>query len=299
MLRLSIIVPFRNDTARLEATLLSILENRPQGCELIVAHDGTYNDPYALADELTFFEFPTGTPLTTMLNSSCAAADTPNVCMLLDGTVVSPGWADDPLFALEHEGADAVAVQVRRGKQASFGISRSALRRADAIKLGAVELTEPRGRCAGPAMACSFFNRDSFITLQGWSEQLDPLVADVEMAQRLVEAEWDVLCAGEAVVHAGESRLYTASASKDAAQLAACYGLANPSGVTTASELLRGCLSGKLSHSLAWLSGLKLGATPHLLERKQLAADLKDDAEVVSSTRLLHPAAVAQQRRAA
>ena len=49
--RLSIIIPHRNDQL-LEETILSVLENRPRDCEIIVAHDGSYCDPYQLVDEV-------------------------------------------------------------------------------------------------------------------------------------------------------------------------------------------------------------------------------------------------------
>ncbi len=43
--RLSIIVPYCRDEAAFETTLVSVLENRPNQCEVLVPHDGSYQDP--------------------------------------------------------------------------------------------------------------------------------------------------------------------------------------------------------------------------------------------------------------
>ena len=42
--RLSIVVPYDRDEAAFETSLVSILENRPEYCEVIVSHDGQYQD---------------------------------------------------------------------------------------------------------------------------------------------------------------------------------------------------------------------------------------------------------------
>ena len=52
MPRLSIIIPALGNSARLESTLVSVLENRPLDCDIIVVHTGEYNDPYDLAGEI-------------------------------------------------------------------------------------------------------------------------------------------------------------------------------------------------------------------------------------------------------
>ena len=53
MPRLSIVVFCFHDTQLLEETLVSVLQNRPDNSEVLVMHDGTYEDPYDLADELS------------------------------------------------------------------------------------------------------------------------------------------------------------------------------------------------------------------------------------------------------
>ena len=80
MPRLSIIVPHRHDDQRLEATILSLLENRPRDCEVIVAHDGSYLDPYQLSDEVIYVQEEQGASVVELLNAGLMAACSPIVC---------------------------------------------------------------------------------------------------------------------------------------------------------------------------------------------------------------------------
>ena len=56
MPRLSIVVFCFHDSQLLEETLVSVLQNRPDNSEVLVMHDGTYEDPYDLVDEVRFIE---------------------------------------------------------------------------------------------------------------------------------------------------------------------------------------------------------------------------------------------------
>ena len=56
--RLSIVIPAVTGAEALEETLLSVLENRPESCEVIVALACEYDDPWNLRDEVTFVRAP-------------------------------------------------------------------------------------------------------------------------------------------------------------------------------------------------------------------------------------------------
>ena len=49
---LSIVIPAPSDSAALEATLVSVLENRPADCEIVVSLGFEYADPWNIADEV-------------------------------------------------------------------------------------------------------------------------------------------------------------------------------------------------------------------------------------------------------
>jgi len=52
--QLSIVIPATGTQEQLDQTLVSVLENRPSDCEVIVPHAFDYKDPYDLHDEVTF-----------------------------------------------------------------------------------------------------------------------------------------------------------------------------------------------------------------------------------------------------
>ena len=305
MLRLSIIVPYRQDDSQLEATILSVLENRPRNSELIVVHDGTYRDPYELADELSFIEFPSGTSVVSMLNAACELSEALSVCSLLDGVTVAAGWADEALHALESEGVDAVAVRVQRGQRSTYGISRQALRKVDKFRSDQLDLTQPRGVCAGPLLDCGFYCRDSLLAIGGWHERFGERAAEVEMALLLSAAEWQIHCAVDSSVSAPKQRPLPASVLRQLAELAVCHEIARPSFAGRASEVGLGCLTGRLSQSLAWLAGLKPAEADRreLAARKRSAVELADDDSLADAggveTDLRHPSDEFVWRRAA
>ena len=60
MPRLSIVIPVLGNVEGLEDTLVSVLENRPVDCQIVVVLNRPYDDPYDLKDEVCFVEAPPG-----------------------------------------------------------------------------------------------------------------------------------------------------------------------------------------------------------------------------------------------
>src|SRR5438552_8233728 len=52
--RLSCVIPAVGTTLDLETTLVSVLEHRPDDCQIIVVVNQPYADPYGLSDEVRF-----------------------------------------------------------------------------------------------------------------------------------------------------------------------------------------------------------------------------------------------------
>ena len=65
--KLSILIA-AHDEALLESSLVSVLQNRPPDCEIIVVNDEGYHDPYALAGEVRFVRTPADTSELDRLN---------------------------------------------------------------------------------------------------------------------------------------------------------------------------------------------------------------------------------------
>ena len=56
--RLSIVLPVLGPPVQMEDALVSVLENRPSDCEILVVHNEPYDDPYDLKNEVCFIEAP-------------------------------------------------------------------------------------------------------------------------------------------------------------------------------------------------------------------------------------------------
>lgn len=110
--RLSIVVPIGPDLAAFESTLISVLENQPAGCELLVAHDGTYDDPFDLCDEVKFV-IADSDHLGDLVSAAALAARGRHIHLLADGIRATPGWVDEALEKFEHFDAAAVAPVIR------------------------------------------------------------------------------------------------------------------------------------------------------------------------------------------
>ena len=66
--RLSIVIPVLRQLDRLEDTLISVLENRPPDCQIVVVLNEPYNDPYALSGEVCFIQAAAGSSFADVLN---------------------------------------------------------------------------------------------------------------------------------------------------------------------------------------------------------------------------------------
>ncbi len=100
MFKLSIIVPAVGPQEDLDNTLLSVLENRPASCELLVPHSDSYRDPYDLSDEVTFVPCQSN-ELASLINAGVEASQGEVVHILLSGVVATEGWTDAALAHLQ------------------------------------------------------------------------------------------------------------------------------------------------------------------------------------------------------
>ncbi|RLS33674.1 MAG: glycosyltransferase family 2 protein [Planctomycetota bacterium] len=94
LLTLSIVIPAPSNTAALEETLLSVLENRPDDCEVVVALGCDYDDPWNIAEEVRFVRAPVGAGIVTCINAGIAETEGEIIHVLAAGWRATPGWTD-------------------------------------------------------------------------------------------------------------------------------------------------------------------------------------------------------------
>ncbi|MFM7290783.1 MAG: glycosyltransferase family 2 protein [Planctomycetia bacterium] len=106
--RLSIVIPTPADTAAMEETLVSVLEHRPDDCEIVVALGCDYADPWNIREEVRFVQAPAGSSLVACVNLGVAASEGEVVHVLAAGWRATEGWTDLPLERFEDEEVGAV-----------------------------------------------------------------------------------------------------------------------------------------------------------------------------------------------
>jgi hypothetical protein len=107
--RLAIIVPHLGRPKLLEETLVSVLSNRPDDCEVLVVLGRAYDDPYELEGEVQFVRLPRRAGWVESLNAGIERSRAPVVHLLACGAEVAEGWADAALPHFDDPRVAAVA----------------------------------------------------------------------------------------------------------------------------------------------------------------------------------------------
>jgi hypothetical protein len=201
--RLSIVIPCLGTAADFDDTLVSVLQNRPAHCEVLVVHSQPYDDPYGLGGEVRFLQV-TGKPtLVQLVNAGLATACGDVVHVLGCRLVVPEGWAD---AALEHFAAGVAAVApliVSTSEQqitaagVNYGLSGSRKVVGRGLDLNSRRLS--RLEVAGPTLEAGFYRRDVLQALGGWCEGLGD-VADVDLARSFAKLDLRTAIATDSVV---------------------------------------------------------------------------------------------------
>jgi len=269
--RLSIIIPHRHNDLRLEASLLSVLENRPEESEIIVVHDGSYADPYQLADEVLFVSADPGSNTLELLNAGMLATCAPTIAVVLDGTRVRPEWAERPLKRITNSNAAAVAVAVDypAAHQQSLGISTKALHALGNQPLCVFDAVRETD-CGGPSLACGFYRRQVLLSLGGWNAVTHDAVADIELAIAISELGLECACEQGTTVEVsdqGSIRKLSAGAWAQLASLSQVHGATTPSLLESLRQFAGRCARGQFVAALAWARGRY---DAHTIRRTQL-----------------------------
>ena len=184
MPRLSCIIPVVGDVRPLESTLVSVLANRPDDCEILVVLNRPYDDPYDLKSEVRFLEANARTGYIGCANLGIRASAAPVVHLLGAGLEVTEGWADAALDRLRDPTVAAVAPIVRHSNGGRQSLTAGVAylrggRRTACLQL--LNCTVP-GDPLGPSAAAAFFRKSALLGLGGLPEELGDELADVDFA---------------------------------------------------------------------------------------------------------------------
>jgi hypothetical protein len=123
-MKLSIFIPIQRDIEAFESTLASVLKWRPNNCDVIVTHDGTYQDPHQLSDEVQFVELKK-TSWAAQLSSCVRDCNSDIICNLMPGIEVEDRWYEEVAAHFNNPSVVAVSPQIAIGDLTMLGLTKS------------------------------------------------------------------------------------------------------------------------------------------------------------------------------
>jgi hypothetical protein len=189
--RLSIVIPVLNKLKKLEDTLVSILENRPPNCQIVVVLNEPYDDPYQLRDEVCFVEAAKDADLVESINFGLTHCRSSIVHILSCGMEVSPGWTDSVLPHFSNPEVAAVAPLVLqrqdRNKTVSAGVGYRAGGTARRLGYGKspAKASLDKEHIFGADILAAFYRRSAWDAVCGLNPAVDGHLSGVDLALAL------------------------------------------------------------------------------------------------------------------
>lgn len=264
MPRLSIIVPHVDGDAALESTLLSLLENRSAGVEILVAHRGNYQDPYDLGrDEIQLIEVPESTEAIEMVNLAVNRARSPYLEMILPGCTVEANWFEPALEWFKDSTIASVspaAWTINAKRSEHFGLDIHSLPRRNWVS------RSHAGKIATATWCGGFFRRDVLLSLEGWLPGFGREIAEAEFGKAIQLLDLTSVSEPESMVFAPklviEGTLGGYALGNVAGKLALAYAelehQKSSASITSKLSHLAGCLlnPASIAERLGWVVGL-------------------------------------------
>jgi hypothetical protein len=205
--RISIIVPLLGDPLGFEDTLVSVLQNRPPDCEVLVPHPGSYDDPYRLGDEVVFVQVDSDADALAVLNAGMKSACGEILHLLQPGILAEEGWTDAairrfrspevaavaPLILDAHDQNRIVAAGLRYTNGGGRIVHAAGLR----LSSGARSL---RTAIAGPARMAAFYRRSAVTALRGFCPRAGTWYADIDLVLSMRRLGFDCLLEPDSVL---------------------------------------------------------------------------------------------------
>ena len=214
MPRLSIVIPVLGDPQQLDDTLVSILQNRPCDCEILVVHNQPYGDPYDLGREVRFIEAGRDSGLVDCLNLGVTASRAPVVHLLACGVEVASGWAEAALPHFRRLDVAAVAAVVlnrnnpRKIVSAGFGYRSEGTAWRLGQRAAAVDVAECAESLCGPDILAAFYRKSAFEAVGGLTASVGDELAGVDLALSLLDAGFCCALEPQCVAHVDAAKIW-------------------------------------------------------------------------------------------
>ncbi len=211
MQRLSIVITLTGSVQRMEDSLVSVLENRPDNCQIVVVLNEVYADPYGLNGEVQFVYVPIGCKPVECINRGIDAAEGRIVHVLTSGTEVSPGWTEAAMAHFEDRQVAAVAPLILRpddphrvvsaGLEYRRGGTFSRSSRARQL----AEIPRQARSTLGPDMLAGFYRKSTLDLVDRFCGETGAAYSAVDLAMKLQHAGAECVFEPDCRVYAQES----------------------------------------------------------------------------------------------
>ena len=205
--QLSIVVPIGRDLAGFESTLISVLENQPVGSEVIVPHDGSYDDPFELCEEVRFVVADSRN-VVDLIGAAATQARGRFVHVLAEGIRATCGWTDEALDCFDHFDTALVAPVIRSASSqriVAAGWSDGSTRLCRGEGYGS-ESVDASNRI-GAYLQASFWRRDVLRSMHRAFQGRDMVEASVAYHHLARKAGWRTELAPDSTVLCDGSQL--------------------------------------------------------------------------------------------
>lgn len=203
--RLAIIISAVGSIEALENTLVSVLENRPADCDVVVVHSKPYSDPYELKNEVRFVSAPRGSGRLVCAKLGIAETTAPLVHLLDAGCTVSEGWCELAVAYFHNPRVGAVSPAIYASDApdeliaAGVEPTRGGQRRLVSA-LPAVEKNTTSIAVHGPLACAAFYRRAAIEKAGGLPTACGNTQFDVELATLIRLVGYTAFCEPKARV---------------------------------------------------------------------------------------------------
>jgi hypothetical protein len=187
---LSLVLPMQGNIDLMESSLVSVLENRPADCEVVVVLNGPYGDPYHLEGEVRFVHAPEGAGFVLSANLGVQHSRSEIVHLLSCGVQATEGWTDAALPHFEDPLVAAVAPLVTHVYKPARALAAGVAYRAGGRRVvpagRADRFSRQKARdVLGPSCLAGFYRKAAWAAAGGLDESVGDGLADVDLALRL------------------------------------------------------------------------------------------------------------------
>lgn len=185
----SIVIPMVGREQAFDDTLASILRGQSAQCQIIVAHDGSYTDPYDLRREVTFAQTENGSNgMAALLNTAIQSSTRPLTAIVHPGTELPEHWCESIASAFDDPSVGSVAVPVvdeakpdriaAGGISLQAGLNRKLIGAGHRLKKRSTQKLRP----LGPTLWAGFYRTSLLKTMFPLCEHMEASYLDADIA---------------------------------------------------------------------------------------------------------------------